>query len=556
MESQVLDAPASRSAGEIDTSANVTVLYGSQTGNAEMVAGRFAEAARESGLRAEVCSLNDFGVDGLARASLVVIVTSTYNEGGNEGDMPDNAELFWKALVAPAPRLDGLRYAVLALGDQGYFDFCRAGVLIDQRLEQLGAERFADRVDCDAIYEEAAEAWTKEVVATLAVEYTPDSSADVPATPDGAGQGWSRRNPFRARLLEKKTLTPEASPNEVRHYVLDLGGSGISYTAGDSISVQPVNDPALVDAVMARVTRGTGADIDQASLRGQFTHDLEIRTPSNELINALAERDPGSELAKVVRSRDRASLEAWLYGRDVLDLLQASPEVELAIEELPRLFRPLLARQFSIASSPATSPDRVDLTVSTVRYGHAREHGGVATTYLADRVAVGETVSVFPQPNAAFSLPDDPAASIIMIAAGTGIAPFRGFLQEREAQGAAGRNWLFFGARHRAGDFLYETELERWAEEGLLTRLDLAFSRDQVHKEYVQTRMVEHAAEVFAWLEAGCYIFVCGDAQRMAIGVQNALIRIIAEQAGLDASGAQAYLDSLVLAKRYLRDVY
>ncbi|MBF6472625.1 hypothetical protein IU428_12455 [Nocardia abscessus] len=316
---------------------------------------------------------------------------------------------------------------------------------------------------------------------------------------------------------------------------------------------------SLRDILLAGIERlklQPGDSIDGRSLQDRLTYDWEIRTPSNDLVAVIAQRDPEGELAIVLQRNNRAELDAWLYGRDVLDLLETSPKVQLTRLEITNLFRPLLARQFSIASSPLEAPDRVDLTVATVRYGDNREYRGVATTYLADRIAIGETVKVFPQPNAAFGLPRDPAAALIMIGAGTGIAPFRGFLRDRQLSGATGRNWLFFGARHRADDFLYEQELAQWVDAGVLTHLDTAFSRDQAHKEYVQTRMLEHAEELYAWLEEGAYVYVCGNAERMAPDVESALLTIIATQRGVDEAGAQSYLDALVLAKRYLRDVY
>jgi sulfite reductase (NADPH) flavoprotein alpha-component len=557
-ESQVLRAPGPEATEGATARAPVTieVVYGSQTGNAEGVAQRFQARASERGLPVNVTSLNDFGVDRLRDVNVVYIVCSTYNEG-NEGDMPDNAVVFWRALAADdAPRLEGLRFSVLALGDEGYFDFCHAGQLIDERLEELGAERIAERVDCDIFFEDAAEVWAGGIIEALA--------RDIPvvAAPSSAGSElsrrenpiWDRRNPFEARLTKRFTLSKNGSDKQVVHYEIDLEGSGITYTAGDSIAVQPLNDPRLVDLLLQRLDLDGDTDSDGVTLHDRLLRHWEIRTPSFELIEAIVSRDPSSALAAA--GNDRARLQDVLYGRDVLDLLEASPSVTFTVAELPGVLRPLQARQFSIASSPRVKPNSVELTVATVRHGADREHGGVATTYLADRVNIDGIVSVYPQPNAAFSVPDDDAAPIILVGPGTGIAPFRGFLQERQARGASGRTWLFFGDRRREVDFLYEEEIQAWLEDGTLDRLDLAFSRDQDEKQYVQTRMTEQGADLFAWLEDGAHFYVCGDAERMAKDVEDALLLIIAEHGHLDADASKLYLERLILSKRYVRDIY
>jgi sulfite reductase (NADPH) flavoprotein alpha-component len=480
----------------------------------------------------------------------ILVVCSTYNEG-NEGDMPDNAVVFWRALsAADAPHLDGLRYSVLALGDDGYFDFCHAGLLIDERLAELGAERLADRIDCDIYFEEAAEQWSAGMLDLLALEV---QTGEPEAVADPPGAEWNRRNPFEARLVAGRRLSKEGSQKEVRHYELDLSGSGIDYAAGDSIAVQPENDPELVELLLRRLAIDPGTVIDSVPLRELLSLHWEIRTPSLELMDVLAARDPEGELARLVD--DRKELERTLYGRDVLDLLDATPHLTFQPKELPGLFRPLQSRQFSIASSPLFKPDSVEITVATIRHGEDRERRGVASTFLADRTALGETVRVYPQPNTSFRLPADDV-SVILIGPGTGIAPFRAFMQERKARDSSGGTWLFFGDRSRSTDFLYEDEITAWLEDGTLTRLDLAFSRDQPEKDYVQTHMRRAGAELFAWLERGASVYVCGDAERMARDVEEALIDVIATHGKRDTSAAKAYLDDLIVAKRYLRDVY
>ncbi|MFJ8532213.1 sulfite reductase flavoprotein subunit alpha [Streptomyces sp. NPDC093591] len=525
--------------------ATIDVLFGTQTGNAEFLAGELVAGARARGLGSTATALDDVTPERLAAMSHVIVVTSTYGEG----EMPDNAGLFWEALQAEtAPRLEGLRYAVLGLGDQGYDDFCQAAKVIDTRLEQLGATRLHERVDCDVDFEEPAAQWTAEVLERLVAE-TGASGGATEAAPAAVPQRsqWNKRNPYRSRLAVNRLLSSPRSAKEIRHYEFDLGDSGITYDAGDALAVVPVNDPALVGELLRHL--GAGGDEEAAEL---LRTEREIRTPSKELIADLVERAPASELASVVAHGDRSDLDSWLWGRDVLDLLRDAGSAAPGLAELLPLLRPLQARQYSISSSPLAHAGRVHLTVASVRYGD--RYGGVASTYLADRV--DSPVSVFVQPNASFGVPADDDAPMIMIGPGTGIAPFRGFLHERAARGATGRNWLFFGDQHRETDFVYEDELVSLRDRGVLTELDLAFSRDQAEKIYVQTRMRERSRELYAWLEDGAHLYVCGDASRMAKDVEAALLSVIAEQRGRGDDDAAEYLAGLRRAKRYVRDVY
>ncbi|WP_428935033.1 diflavin oxidoreductase [Streptomyces sp. ACT015] len=557
--------------------ATIDVLYGSQTGNAEFLAGEVAAGARARGLGGRVAALDTVTPERLAAMSHVLVIVSTYGEG----ELPDNAGLFWEALrAAPAPRLDGVRFAVLGLGDRGYDDFCQAAKLLDTRLEQLGAERVRQRVDCDVDFEEPAALWTAEVLDRLAAETGAEQARDtgVPAPGAGSGAGraaasgtgtsgqaaapgrsrWNRRNPYRSRLLVNRLLSAPGSAKEIRHYEFDLGDSGIAYTAGDALAVSPVNGDGLVGALLGQL----GARGDEETADGPLAEVLrtgrEIRTPSKELIADLVERAPASGLAAVVGRGDRSDLDAWLTGRDVVDLLRDAGRAAPDAGELLPLLRPLQARQYSISSSPLAHPGRVHLTVASVRYEGVdrRRHEGVASTYLADRAGGDAVVGVHLQPNASFGVPADDDAPIVMIGPGTGVAPFRGFLHERAARGATGRNWLFFGDRHRATDFVYEDELTALRERGVLTELDLAFSRDQAAKVYVQSRMRERARELYAWLQDGAYVYVCGDASRMARDVEAALLDVVAGQRGRGADDAAEYLAGLRRAKRYVRDVY
>lgn len=562
-------AAGKRAAGGAPTT-TVDVLFGTQTGNAEFLADELVAGAKARGLGGRATPLDAVTPEQLAAMSHVLVVTSTYGEG----EMPDNAGLFWDAIQASTvPRLEGLQYAVLGLGDTSYDEFCQAGKLLDTRFEQLGATRIHDRVDCDVDFEDPAALWSAAVLDRLAAEAgaTPGAGGPAagatssPAAVGGAGSSrasrpgsqWNKRNPFRAPLVVNRLLSSPRSAKEIRHFEFDLGDSGIEYTAGDALAVLPHNDPALVDQLLGHLGADGSADFDGRPLADVLRLDREIRTPSKDLVADLVQRAPASELAAVVAHGDKHELDRWLWGRDVLDLLRDAGSAAPTMEELLPNLRGLQARQYSISSSPLAHAGRVHLTVASVRYGDVhRSHAGVASTYLADRVQADGEVDVYLQPNAAFGVPADGDAPVVMIGPGTGIAPFRGFLHERAAAGATGRNWLFFGDQHRDTDFVYEDELTELQERGVLTRLDLAFSRDQAEKVYVQTRMREQAAELYRWLEDGAYVYVCGDASRMAKDVEQALLDVIAEQRVRGADDAAAYVADLRRAKRYVRDVY
>ncbi|MCT9075934.1 diflavin oxidoreductase [Streptomyces fulvoviolaceus] len=531
------------SAGADAPAATIDVLIGTQTGNAELVADDVVAGARARGLGGRATALDDVTPEALAAMSHVIVVTSTYGEG----EMPDNAGLFWEALQSDtAPRLEGLQYAVLGLGDRGYDDFCQAAKLIDTRLEQLGATRLHERVDCDVDFEEPAGEWTAAVLERLAAE-TGAKGTGAAEAPKKPRSQWNKRTPYPSRLATNRLLSTPHSAKEIRHYEFDLGDSGITYEAGDALAVVPVNDDGLVGALLEHL--GSSGDQETAEL---LRTEREIRTPSKELIADLVERAPASELAAVVAHGDRGDLDSWLWGRDLLDLLRDAGSRAPSTAELLPFLRPLQARQYSISSSPLAHPGSIHLTVASVRYDR---YEGVASTYLADRVGADSTVGIYLQPNASFSVPADDAP-MVMIGPGTGIAPFRGFLHERAARGASGRNWLFFGDQHRETDFVYEDELTALRERGVLTELDLAFSRDQAEKVYVQTRMRERSRELYAWLEDGAHVYVCGDASRMAKDVEAALLGVIAEQRGRGEDDAAEYLADLRRAKRYVRDVY
>ncbi|MCV7027828.1 diflavin oxidoreductase [Mycobacterium sherrisii] len=538
----------------------VLVGYGSDMGNAEDAAISFTEALKEAlDLSTTALELNQVEPANLQSVTHFFVVCSTWGEG----EFPDNAALFWEAIRAEdADRLEHLRFAVLALGDTGYDQFCNAGRLLDERLASLGGIRLLDRVDVDGPYQQAAQTWTDEVIKLLVAAQTKTvpavvASVSEPGPAQGAGSARrDRSHPLHdARVVVNRLLTTAESDKEVRHYEIDLSGSGIAYEAGDSVAVQATNNPVLVEAILDEL----GADREHAvagydePLGVLLTERLEIRTPSRAL-QTLAAARIGAGLATFPPGGANATgPDPWRDGKDVLDLIRLA---RLTIDEVVDTLRPLQSRDYSIASSPLVHPDRAHLTVATVRYdAGGRRHGGVASTFLADRA---ETVRVQLRPNHSFRLPaaDVP---IIMIGPGTGIAPFRAFLQERQAVGASGRSWLFFGDRRRHCDFLYRDELGAFVGSGTLSRLDLAFSRDcagDEPKRYVQHRMWENSTEIYAWLQDGAHVYVCGDADRMAKDVDTTLRGIVARCGGMDDAAAHAYVNELMKNHRYLRDVY
>ncbi|CAG8947122.1 unnamed protein product, partial [Penicillium salamii] len=502
------------------------ILYGSQTGNAEALAQTAAKSARAKGLVPVVQALGDVDLDVFATMRHVLIVTSTYGEG----EMPDNAQLFWDAISAStAPRLEQMHFAVLAIGDTGYDGFCQAGKFIDMRLEQLGAKRVVDRIDCDIDFEEPSSEWLNSSMPQFAASAGSsgtvlESAPEAPVIP-----GSNKSNPYAAALITNKRLSGEQSAKDIRHFEFDLSDSGLKYEAGDALGVIPVNEPSLVSLLLTQLNADYETPVPgfDRSLGDLLTYQFEISEPSRKLIEWVGQNTTNQELRHVLQHDDKDALGVWLWGKDTLDLLQLELTRTLAVPEFVALLRPLQHRAYSISSSSKAHPDQVHLTVASVRYhSGGRNRGGVCSTYLAERVRRGEKPAIFISPNKSFRVPANNSAPLIMVGPGTGIAPFRAFLQERQATGAQGKNWLFFGDQHQEHDFIYQDELLAWRDNGLLTRLDLAFSRDQEKKIYVQSRMLEQGAELYAWLQEGAYFYVCGDASRMAKDVDNALYEV------------------------------
>ena len=528
------------------------ILFGTQTGNAEQLAEEAAALSKTRGFQPRLNELDAVEMDALAQMENVIIVVSTYGEG----EMPDNAHMFWEALSAStAPRMENLNYAVLALGDTSYDEFCQAGKVIDTRLEQLGAKRLGPRIDCDVDFEDAASAWIADTIPTA------DAAAAASAEPVVVAkkEGWGRKNPYASKILENTLLSGANSAKEIRHFSFDLGDSGLSYEAGDALGVMPINAPDLVEGWLARL----GAKAEDAivghdlPLGDLLAKQFEIMTPGREFIREIEKRAGHEELTHVVSNGDKEALEAFLWGKDALDLMNLNSDMTLTAEEVVSWLKPLQHRAYSISSCPNANPGEVHLTVAAVRWmAEGRAHKGVASTFLADMAPEGADVGIFMSPNKSFRIPSDDSVPMVMVGPGTGIAPFRAFLQARRERGATGTNWLFFGDQHRKTDFIYESELGEMSSDGLLTRLDLAFSRDQKEKIYVQHRMEENGKDLFAMLEEGGNFYVCGDATRMAKDVDAALHNVIATHGSMNDEAAQEYVNGLKRDKRYVRDVY
>lgn len=537
----------SRAESEHATGTGPLVLWASQTGNAEEFAAQLA--ARLSGAR--LITMNDADLADLAAAGEVVIVTSTFGDGGP----PDNGAEFWDRLTsADAPTLDGVRYSVLGIGDQAYGNFCGHAKALDARLAELGAVRSVDRVDCEIYDETPMSAWADQVVAGVGQHAAPPSTALVsPKAPVPL----TRNAPVPAPLCRNTRLTPLSAAKEVRQFGFDISEHvaehGLSYGVGDSLGVFVTNSDESVSAWLAatglsgnEVIEVDGADTD---LRSALTSSYDICRVTPNLLSFVAER---SRDAKKLRKSGEKT--AWLAGRNGLDIVEEFALRADALEWQDALVR-LTPRQYSISSSPLVSPAEVQLTVSVVRYRSARgaDRGGVASTFLADRAS---SVPVFVQRSPNFRPPAESQTPMIMVGPGTGIAPFRGFLQERRALGHTGRNWLFFGDQHRAENFYYRDELDHMVADGLLNHLDLAFSRDQASRIYVQHKMLDAGAELWRWMEDGAHFYVCGDATRMARDVDDALMKIIRKYGSMSAEAAHDYKKELVATKRYVRDVY
>jgi sulfite reductase (NADPH) flavoprotein alpha-component len=565
-------APAGAALPTVAVKPKLNVLFGSQSGNAESIAKRLAKEAKKQGYDATISALEKATPAALAQEQCALIVTSTWGEG----DPPDNAVQFWEQLKAENDlKLAGLNYSVLALGDTNYQHFCGFGKTLDSRLEALGAKRILDRVDCNVDFEAGAARWQTGLFEALKTLDLVGSAPSLNGSGNGAAPlaetapaeeeplGYSRRNPFSARLLVNRKLTGEGSEKDTRHYEISLQGSGLAYEAGDALGILPTNSPELVDEMLMALGYDGEEEVsspegEKMPIRLALLREYQIRVPHLEFLNAMAEHDAADQyLKELINSEVRTELDKFLWGREIIDFLVESPGVKFAPEEFVSLLKKLQPRLYSIASSLKAHPEQVHLTVDTVRYDtHGRKRKGVCSNFLAERAGKDTPVPVFIQISKHFRVPENGDLPIIMVGPGTGIAPFRAFLEERKATGAKGGNWLFFGAQKSSCDFFYQEELEAYRSDGILTRFDTAFSRDQNHKIYVQNRMRENAQELWNWLEQGAHFYVCGDASRMAKDVDKALHEIVKSAGGRADEAAGEYIQKLKSDKRYQRDVY
>lgn len=536
----------------VATSYPITIIYGSQTGNAETCAYDAGDAAKALGFSPVIMDMNDVVLANLAQVERLLVCTSTYGEG----EMPDNATSLWEEISASdAPSFSNTKFSVLALGDTSYDDFCLSGQQWDERLEQLGATRVVDRVDCDVDYEDLAEKWVQQSLSNLkgtgaGSEGNVDTDPAESLTPQKTKSKYGRKNPMLAPLIAKRRLSSEQSSKEIMHFEFSIANMNESYDAGDSLNIIPHNQPSLVKELMALFGAGS------QELEAQLTNELEIRIPTKNFIKTLASRAGDAEFLALVNSDDTEKLNRFLYGKDNVDLLKSYQNANISLDEFLTFLKPIAPRAYSISSSINAHPEEVHLTIGSVRYNQEnRNHMGVCSTFLADIVNKGEGIQCYLSPNKAFSVPEDNSKDIIMVGPGTGIAPFRGFLEEREVRGAKGKNWLFFGDRNKENDFIYREQLEAMQDSGFL-RLDLAFSRDQAEKIYVQDRIKEQGAEFFQWLEKGAYFYICGDAYRMAKDVEAAIYEVVMEHGNMDRVAAENYVSQLKKSKRYVRDVY
>ncbi|WP_198536559.1 sulfite reductase subunit alpha [Paenibacillus sp. DMB5] len=551
----------------------VTILWASQTGNAEGAAIDCARKLQHAGYDVRLVNMNQYSVSDLAKNRFALFVASTFGAG----DPPDNGESFFQSLQAEnAPQLQNLRYAVLAFGDSNYDLFCGFGRNLDTRLTELGAQRLLDCAHCDTDFQEQVDAWTNDISELLSgFTGSPKSGVPAKASSNSSPQlalsatdassseprGYHRNHPVPSRLLFKQHLSKAGSEKETRHYAFDLTSAGVRFEAGDALGVWPANCPDLVRELLHTLGIDPSAPVlvneqGEIPVTEALLHHFEIARVTPDMLRFIRDRSQDARLSKLLDNENPAELKQWLWGRQLIDVLQEF-KVSLSAQELVEQLRPLQPRLYSISSSPKANPDEVHITVSTVRYeSNGRARKGVCSTFLADLATEDTDIPIFIQKNAHFRPPANPDAPMIMVGPGTGIAPFRGFLQERKASGAKGRNWLIFGEQREESDFYFREELEDLQKEGFLHRLDTAFSRDQADKVYVQHRILEHGAELWAWLQEGAHFYVCGDAQQMAKAVEAALRMVIQQHGGMTADEANHYVKEMSLSKRYARDVY
>ncbi len=538
----------------------ITLLSASQTGNARRVAEALRDDLLAAKLNVKLVSAGDYKFKQIANEKLLIVVASTQGEG----EPPEEAVALYKFLFSKkAPKLDGTAFAVLGLGDTSYEFFCQAGKDFDSKLAELGAERLLDRVDADVEFQAAAAEWRARVVEVLKARVPKETPAQAAVTATGAvnevfSSPYTKEEPLTATLAVNQKITGRDSEKDVRHIEIDLGDSGLRYQPGDALGVWYQNDPALVkeliELLWLKGDEPVSVDGKTLPLSEALQWHFELTVNTGNIVENYATLTRSESLLPLVG--DKAKLQHYAATTPIVDMVRFSP-AQLDAGALTGLLRPLTPRLYSIASSQAEVETEVHVTVGVVRYDiEGRARAGGASSFLADRVEEEGEVRVFIEHNDNFRLPANPETPVIMIGPGTGIAPFRAFMQQRAAEGAEGKNWLFFGNPHFTEDFLYPVEWQRYVKEGVLNRIDLAWSRDQKEKIYVQDKLRQQGAELWRWINDGAHIYVCGDANRMAKDVEQALLDVIAEFGAMDAEAADEYLSELRVERRYQRDVY
>lgn len=548
-------------APQSQTSQELLVLFGSQTGNAKAIASQFAEQFKATGQQVKLLNMADFKPKQLKDTTHLAIVVSTHGEG----EAPDDAVQLHEYLASKkAPNLAHLKYAVLGLGDSSYEFFCQTAKDFDERLSKLGAQALLPRIDCDVDYDDQVAGWTGDLNAKLKEEFTPSSVVPMPginiSSPTKVANAvqYTKKNPFEAELIESLKITGRDSVKDIRHIEIDLSDSGIDYQPGDALGVWFENDPLLVERILEQLkiepTETVTIKDETLSIFEALTSKLELTQSYPGFVQKYAAVINNTKLNALLA--DKAALREYLADRQIADVIFDFPTA-IAAQDLVNALRPLMPRLYSIASSQAEVEDEVHLTVALVEYEQfGFTHQGGASGYLSKRLEAGQKVKVYVEKNQNFKLPENTDTPVIMIGPGTGIAPFRAFLQEREAQEAKGQNWLFFGNPHFTQDFLYQVEFQKYLKDGILSRISLAFSRDQAEKIYVQHRILEQGKDVYQWLEDGAHLYVCGDANHMAKDVNDALVQVVMEHGGKERADAEKYLNDLRRNKRYQKDVY
>jgi sulfite reductase (NADPH) flavoprotein alpha-component len=553
---QVIAAPQVSAAA----SQSLTILYGSQTGNAKSVADEYKAKLDELNIPAKLVSMADYKAKQIKSESHLVIVVSTHGEG----EAPDDAAEFHSFLGGKkAPKLPDLKFSVLGLGDSSYEFFCQTAKDFDERLEKLGATRILERVDCDVDYDSAATAWADSVTAKVKDALTVQSAPAAPvanavAGVSTGGNKYTKKAPFTASLIESQKITGRDSVKDIRHIEISLEDSGIQYRPGDALGVWFNNDGQLVDELLAALDLAAETTVELSGesypVKDVLVEKLELTQSYPTFAKAYAEYANNAELTALLE--DKAALREFLAVRQIIDIVRQYP-AKVTAQQFVDALRGLTPRLYSIASSQDEVEDEVHLTVALVEFdAHGESHQGGASSFLSTRLNEGGEVKVFVEHNDNFRLPEDGNTPVIMIGPGTGIAPFRAFMQQREADESEGKNWLFFGNPNYTQDFLYQTEWQRFVKDGVVDKVTLAFSRDQEQKIYVQNRMLEQGAELYQWLEDGAHLYVCGDANHMAKDVQDALVKIAVEHGGKTEEQAEQYINDLRRAKRYQKDVY